>query len=148
MAILNEVQKKELNKQRIQAVRQAWENEHALVAQNLGTRRWSSIQQKEILETGRVRRYEGHHMKSVRAFPQHAGDPRNIQLLTEKEHLQAHRGDFRKPTNGYYNPYTGRIEHFRGKELRPAPVHSLVTRQLQRTVQQEQIKKTFRRKIC
>jgi len=98
------------------AVDKAWENEQALVEQGLGTRDWTSMQQQELLDTGRVKGFEGHHMRSVSKYPQHAGDPYNIQFLERtadnNEHKAAHNGDFHEPANGMYVPETGETISF------------------------------------
>ncbi len=44
---------------------------------------------------------EGHHMKSVEAYPELQGDADNIQLLSRDEHTLAHEGSMRNPTNSY-----------------------------------------------
>jgi hypothetical protein len=52
-------------------------------------------------------------MKSVSAYPEYAGDSKNIQFLTRQEHIEgAHKGSTRNPTNGYYNPVTKRMSNF------------------------------------
>ena len=51
---------------------------------------WTAAQKTELLETGKVRGFVGHHMKSVKGFPDLAGDPSNIQFLTRAEHFLAH----------------------------------------------------------
>lgn len=45
-------------------------------------------------------------MKSVEKYPEYQGDPGNIQFLTRAEHLEAHDGDWRNPTNWHFNPVT------------------------------------------
>ena len=122
-------EKKALNKERQKAVREAWKNEKALVQQGKGTRDWSRSQQKEICTRGSVKGYDGHHMKSVSKYPQYAGNPKNIQFLTEKEHYNAHGGNYRKPTNGYYDPKTGTMHNFKGNELKSTPQYSLNNKQ-------------------
>ena len=47
-------------------------------------------------------------MKSVEEYPEYQGDPNNIQFLTRAEHLAAHDGYFVNPTNGRYDPATGK----------------------------------------
>lgn len=100
-------------KERNKAIRLAWEREQKLVAEGKGTRDWSQDQQKDILdpdkgkaydENGRA--YEGQHMKSAAEYPEYQGDPDNIQFLTRDEHLEAHKGSWKNPTNWYYNPET------------------------------------------
>ena len=43
-------------------------------------------------------------MKSVKGYPNLAGDPYNIQFLTRQEHLRAHKGNFRNITHRRYLP--------------------------------------------
>lgn len=101
------------------AIRKAWENEQQLVAQGKGTRDWTEEQQRDILDENKGKAYdengkafEGHHMQSAEAHPEYQGDPGNIQFLTRQEHKDAHGGDFRNPTNGYYDPITHETTDF------------------------------------
>ncbi len=94
------------------AVREAWEYERELVADGKGTRDWTPEQQEDIMagdtpkdEYGRA--YEGHHMRSAEKYPQDQEDPYNVQFLTREEHQAAHDGNFRNPTQSYYDPETG-----------------------------------------
>ena len=87
------------------AVRKAWKIEFDNVqAGGTGvTRDWTDSEITELLTTGKVKGYQGHHMKSVKGYPELAGDPTNIQFLTRSEHLRAHRGNFRNITHGWFN---------------------------------------------
>ncbi len=119
-------QRRQLTNARQNAVRGAWKEEQQRVARGRGTRNWSPEEQKELLKSGRVKGYEGHHMKSVRDFPQYAGDEKCIQFLSEDEHLNgAHQGSYHNATNGYFNPETGVMEEFSGSQLQPVPEISL-----------------------
>lgn len=123
---LSNEQKKQLSYQRQNAVRNAWKAEKGRVSEGLGTRDWTLAQQKEILERGAVKGYDGHHMKSVSKYPEYAGDPKNIQFLTEVEHFEgAHQGSYHNLTNGYYDPETQTMNEFEGDELREVPVNEL-----------------------
>ena len=42
----------------------------------------------------------------IEMYPEYQGDPGNIQFLTRSEHLEAHNGNWRNPTNWYFNPVT------------------------------------------
>lgn len=69
------------------------------------------------MSNGKVKGYEGQHMKSAEAYPDFAGDPDNIQFLKGRnmsvnEHLDAHGGSYRNPTNGYYDPNSGNFIEF------------------------------------
>lgn len=88
--------------QRARAVRLAWAEERALVeATGAGTRAWTDAEKAELLETGRVKGYEGHHINSVNGNPELAGDPNNIEFVRGRsEHLDRHNGNFRNPTSG------------------------------------------------
>ena len=99
------------------AIRLACIQEQELVREGKGTRDWTPEQQQNILERGRAydetgRAFEGHHMKSVSAYPEYQGDPNNIQFLSREEHIMAHLSDVHNPTNGYYDPTTGNTVDF------------------------------------
>lgn len=88
---------------RQQAVKKAWKNEQQLVRETgNGTRAWTASQKAELLRTGRVRGFVGHHMRSVRGYPSLAGDPDNIQFLTKAKHFLAHGKNWRTITHGRY----------------------------------------------
>ena len=94
---------------RRRAVIIAWLNERKLVLKGMGTRDWTRAQQKDIIEKKKAfdengYAFEGHHMKNVKTFSKLAGDPHNIRFLTRREHLDAHKGNWRNTTNGLYNP--------------------------------------------
>ena len=103
---------------RQKAVNQAWRQEKELVTKTgRGTRDWMSEEIQELMSTGKVKGYEGQHMKSAEAYPDFAGDPNNIQFLKGRkmevnEHLDAHGGSYRNPTNGYYDPNSGNFIEF------------------------------------
>ncbi|MBQ9100985.1 MAG: hypothetical protein IJY54_06375 [Paludibacteraceae bacterium] len=66
---LDEASKKSIESQRIKAVKQAWKDEKNLVEKTgRGTRLWNKSEKKELLETGKVKGYEGHHINSVKAY--------------------------------------------------------------------------------
>lgn len=93
------------------AITAAWENERELVSEGRGTRDWTPEQQRDILERGKAydengKAFEGQHMRSAEMHPECQGNPENIQFLTREEHLEAHDGDWRNPTNWYYDPRT------------------------------------------
>ena len=90
--------------ERTSAVRKAWKLEYENVI-NGGSgisRKWNQAEITELVSTGKVKGYQGHHMKSVKGYPELAGDPHNIQFLTRREHLQAHFGNFRNITHGRF----------------------------------------------
>ncbi|MBR3239779.1 MAG: hypothetical protein IKF99_15255 [Oscillospiraceae bacterium] len=90
------------------AIAEAWKREKELVKKGMGTRDWTSDQQKDILATGKVhdadgKAFEGHHMKCVSRYPNFQGEPDNIQFLSREEHIKAHGGKTQNQTNGYYD---------------------------------------------
>lgn len=124
--------KKRLAYERQNAVRNAWKEEKVLVKSGHGTRNWTQSEREELLERGSVAGYEGHHMKSVSLYPEYAGDPKNIQFLTESEHLYgAHQGSYHHATNGYYSPETREMVEFEGDELKAVPECELSSSQAQ-----------------
>lgn len=124
---LTNEQKRKIALQRQFAVRAAWKDEKNRVSEGIGSRKWSDEEQKELLETGRVAGYDGHHMKSVSLYPEYAAEPNNIQFLSEDEHFNgAHQGNYHNLTNGYYDPNEGQMHEF-GDELRETPKYDLKT---------------------
>lgn len=120
------------------AIRAAWQKEQELVSEGKGTRDWTPEQQKEILELGKAyyhsenpddvndgKAFEGHHMKSAEAYPEYQGDPENIQFLSRSEHQEAHDGDYRNPTNGYFNPATKITQNFGDNKYEPCEIIKL-----------------------
>jgi hypothetical protein len=52
----------------------------------------------ELLTTGKVNAYQGHHVNSVNGSPELAGDPNNIEFVRAgQEHLSRHRGTTETP---------------------------------------------------
>jgi hypothetical protein len=84
------------------AVREAWKYEQKNV--ELGgdgiTHSWTDSEKRELIETGRVSGYDGHHINDVSTYPELQADPNNITFLTKEEHILAHNGNFRNYTNG------------------------------------------------
>jgi len=90
-----------LNSQRQGAVRKAWKDEQNMVKNGKdGTREWTKAELKELKETGKVKGMKGHHINNVKHHPEQAGDPNNIEFVTQKEHLDRHNGNFRNKTTG------------------------------------------------
>ncbi|WP_276528637.1 RHS repeat-associated core domain-containing protein, partial [Chryseobacterium rhizosphaerae] len=87
--------------QRQGAVRKAWKEEQNMVKNGKdGTREWTKAELKELKETGKVKGMKGHHINNVKHHPDKAGDPNNIEFVTQKEHLDRHNGNFRNETTG------------------------------------------------
>lgn len=89
-------------KARRDAVRKAWKDEKALVAAGQrGSRNWTRAEKSELLKTGKVAGYEGHHINNVADHPNLAGNPDNIKFVNGRsEHLAEHGGNFQNPTQG------------------------------------------------
>jgi len=86
---------------RQKAVKLAWRQERTLVKAGGGTRDWTKRQREQIIRTGKLKHYEGHHLKSINGHTKKwAGDPRNIKFVTRREHLREHRRNFRNETTG------------------------------------------------
>lgn len=105
------------------AIKQAWLKEKKLILAGMGTRDWSPEQQEQIITSGKAydendKAIEGHHMKSVEAYPNFQGNSDNIEFLTRDEHRAAHAGNFRNSTNGKYNILTGETDKFAENELK------------------------------
>ena len=91
-----------LESQRSAAVRQAWKQEQQLVATTgKGTVDWTPAQKAELLQTGKVGGFEGHHINSVNGNPELAGEPNNIKFVEGRAgNLAEHGGNFRTATSG------------------------------------------------
>jgi hypothetical protein len=87
---------------RRQAVKLAWKEERELVRRTgQGTRMWTAAERAELISTGQVKGYVGHHVNSVKGFPQMAGMSDNIQFVRKgAEHLLLHNGNWRNVTSG------------------------------------------------
>jgi RHS repeat-associated protein len=90
------------------AVAQAWRDERAWVeATGRGSRAWTAPEMEELLATGRVSGYYGHHTNSVAWALDNAYDPMwwienpsNVQFLNRTQHLEAHGYNWRTRTMG------------------------------------------------
>ena len=86
---------------RQRAVRNAWKQEKEMVEiTGQGTRRWTKSELKELVETGKVKGYQEHHINNVKDHPEMAGNPNNVEFLNKTEHLEAHGGNYRNMTEG------------------------------------------------
>ena len=87
-------------KLRRQAVNTAWKQEKELVeSTGKGSREWTKMEKKQLLDNGKVKGYDGHHMDSVKNNPDKAGDPNNIEFQSRNEHLDAHGGNWKNQTS-------------------------------------------------
>ncbi len=119
-------------KERNKAIRQAWEKEQQLVREGKRTRDWTKEQQQDILDPDKGKAYddqgrafEGQHMRSAAEYPEHQGNPDNIQFLTRDEHLEAHKGRWQNPTNWYYDPDTKEFHDFGDGDVIPCKIIEL-----------------------
>jgi RHS repeat-associated protein len=104
-------------------IARAWAQEQGLVrATGNGTVNWTSAQRQELLQTGRVRGYTGHHINNAATAPAWEGDPRNIRFLSNgranlpNDHLysnQGHRGNWQNSTSGRLIDRQEMIRRFR-----------------------------------
>jgi hypothetical protein len=78
------------------------EQEQQLVAATgRGTVDWTPAQRAELLQTGKVNGYVGHHINNVADHPELAGNPNNIKFVAGQEgNLAEHGGNFRNATSG------------------------------------------------
>ena len=67
-----------------------------------GSANWTDSERAELLQHGRVRGAEGHHINSVHDNPRLQANADNIQFMrSHKEHLQkGHKGKFANPSSG------------------------------------------------
>jgi hypothetical protein len=63
---------------------------------------WTAPEIEDIIRTGKLPDgVVGHHINSVAAYREWAGDPRNIQFFRDQRgNLDAHGGNFRNSTAG------------------------------------------------
>ena len=91
-----------LDAQRQAAVRDAWKQEQTRVASGQqGTVNWTAAEKAELVQTGKVSGYQGHHINSVNGHPELARDPNNVKFVKGSAgNLEEHGGNFRNPTAG------------------------------------------------
>lgn len=101
----------DLSQARQKAVAEAWRQERILVEKKgYGTRNWSDTEKEELLKTGKVSGYEGHHINSVESNPKLAGNADNIKFVKgRQEHLEEHGGNFKNPTEGHLSQRSNKI---------------------------------------
>jgi RHS repeat-associated protein len=90
-------------------VKRAWAQEKKLIeGGNEGSRQWSKKERRELLTTGKVRDYNGHHQNSVSGEVTFDGKiaraeaPENVKFMKSKEHRRLHEenGGYSTPTEG------------------------------------------------
>ena len=107
---MNKKEARNLKYLRSKAVKDAWAREVKLVKQGKATRNWTLDEQRELLLTGRIKGYIGHHIKSVKLYSNYAGEEKNIQFLTRKEHFKVHFGNWKNSVCNYYDAETKSIK--------------------------------------
>ncbi|EJX0633971.1 hypothetical protein ODD08_004052 [Salmonella enterica] len=102
----------QLDKDRRSGVAKAWRQERRLVKlTGRGTYQWTDAQKAELLATGRVKGFEGHHINSAEAHPDLAATPDNIKFVDGRtEYLQEHNGNFQNTTTGPMVDRSTRLE--------------------------------------
>ena len=111
------LQKRLFNNARQRAVRQAWKQERQLLQETGETfTEFSAKEKSELLKTGKVKGYEGHHINSVKDNDlAMAGNPDNIKFVKgRKGHLAEHGGNFKNETSG---PLMDRLSKLSGTAL-------------------------------
>ena len=89
-------------------VKLAWKYEKADITMGgKGASNFDAGQRQEILDKGKLSKYEGHHINSVKQNPDQQGNPDNIIMLEEhrnksgpRDHFEAHNNNWRNPTRG------------------------------------------------
>lgn len=87
------------------AVGQAWKQEAELVRRTgKGPVYWTADEMRELLDTGKVSGYEGHHINSVKGNEENRAlirNPRNIEFKKGRAgHIEAHGGASETPPRG------------------------------------------------
>jgi len=92
----------DLDRARERGVDRAWADEKDLVKRSgKGTVKWTDAEKKELLETGRVKGYQGHHINNVKDHPAMADNPNNIKFVRGgPDHLSEHGGNYQNKTTG------------------------------------------------
>lgn len=88
-------------------VNQMWKYLKAEVQMGGNSSGFTPEQQQELLESGKVRNFEGHHVNSVGAHPDLQANPDNVIPLEEhrfdegpRDHFDAHGNNWRNSTEG------------------------------------------------
>lgn len=90
--------------QRSKAVKDAWKQEADAVRRGVSKYNWSSAEKRQLLELGKIRNYEGHHIKTVKeligtAQEKLISSADDIVFLTKQNHAYVHPGGFKNPTD-------------------------------------------------
>lgn len=92
---------------RSNGVSQMWDYLKAEAQMGGNSSGFSPEHQQELLERGKIRNFEGHHINSVDAHPNLQSNPDNVMPLEEhryddgpRDHFKAHDNNWRNPTEG------------------------------------------------
>ena len=94
----------EITKLRNEGVRKAWQKEVEAVKNGTSKYNWTRKEIKELLTTGKIKGYEGHHILTVNELKNTVNqnliaDARDIVFIPAKKHLWVHGGNFMNPTD-------------------------------------------------
>jgi hypothetical protein len=97
----------------------AWKYEQAeLEMGGKGSADWNESQRQEILDRGKVRGAEGHHINSVKEHTSQQADPDNIKFTkSRQEHLAEHKGDWKNATEGDLIDRNKRLEEINSQRV-------------------------------
>lgn len=90
--------------ERSKAVRDAWKQEAEAVKKGVSKYNWTSAEKRQLLELGKIRGYEGHHIRTVKELAGTAKEylissADDIVFLTKQGHKYVHPGGFKNPTD-------------------------------------------------
>ena len=89
------------NDYRSNGVTLAWKHEQFdLQMGGNGSREYTLEQRAELLERGKIRGIDGHHINSVGEHRSMQANPDNIVFVTKEEHFEAHGGNWQNQTTG------------------------------------------------
>lgn len=84
--------------------RDAWKREAEAVKNGVSKYNWTSAEKTQLLKFGKIRGYEGHHIKTVKELAGTAKEylissADDIVFLTKQNHAYVHPGGFKNPTD-------------------------------------------------
>ncbi|MEO6394210.1 MAG: RHS repeat-associated core domain-containing protein, partial [Pyrinomonadaceae bacterium] len=84
------------------AVKEAWhqESEFAKQTGRGATVNWTASELGQLTTNGKVAGYQGHHVNSVKGYPDMARNPDNVRFLTRADHFNEHGGNWSNRTTG------------------------------------------------
>ena len=94
----------QIKSKRSKAVRDAWKKEVEAVKNGTSKYKWTKAQKEELLNTGKIEGYDGHHIRTVKELIGTAQEKLiesadDIVFLSEKDHLYVHAGNTQNPTD-------------------------------------------------